>query len=70
MSNTLLLVFWILKEANAMLITKDFDGDGLSERIAVSVAAVSIITSPASNKDILGGKNYRSPEEFLKQFSR
>ncbi len=37
-------MFWILKEANAIVQSKDFDDDGESELLGVRVAAITILT--------------------------
>ena len=76
LAKTLVQVFWILKEADRILSAKDFDGDDVSEGLGISVAAITIMTSPGSKMDILshGRKDKNdadnSPETFLKEFSR
>ena len=49
--------------------SKDFDDDGSSEMLGVSVAAVTILTHKESDINILDGL-YATPEDFLKEFSR
>ena len=41
-------IFWIVKESNALLMSKDFDDDGRSERVGLSVDSLIIFTSPES----------------------
>ena len=57
------------KESNSLLISKDFDGDGLSERIGISVSTIIVLTSDKSKGNYLVG-DFESPETFLRKFSR
>ena len=68
--DTLAQVFWIVKEADAIFQEKDFDGDGVIERLGVSVAAVTILSHLDSDTNILDSDAYATPEDFLKEFSR
>ena len=57
------------KEADALFQTEDFDEDGNSECIGLTVSEITIFKSEASNVNLLTGK-YSIPEDFLKRFSR
>ncbi len=69
-ADTLLQVFWIIKESNAVFQSKDFDDDGVSEQLGISLAAVTILSDANSDINILDAASYPTPEDFLKEFSR
>ena len=67
--DTILQMMWHLKEANNLLMTKDFDDDGVSECIGITVSEITIFKSEESTVNLLTG-DYNTPEDFLKRFSR
>ena len=65
-NRTLRLIFWLIKESNFLLQSANFFG----KSVGIELSAVSILTADSSDKSILSGMNYSTPEDFLKQFSR
>ena len=66
---TVLLMLWHLKEANSLFSNKDFDDNGQSECIGLTVSEITIFESDQSPVNLLTG-HYAVPEDFLKRFSR
>ena len=56
-------ILWLAKEANAMLMSKDFDDDGRSERIGLNVDTIIIHTSERSKV----GQKRRGREHHLRK---
>jgi len=67
--STLIQLLWHVKEANKKWATLDLDSDRHSDCLRLSVAEITIFTSPDSSVNLLTG-SYLHPEDFLKRFSR
>ena len=48
---------------------EDFDNDGTSECIGLTVSEITIFQEPENPVNLLNG-NFQIPEDFLKKFSR
>ena len=74
MNNILILVLISyclpnFQEADSLFQSEDFDEDGNSECIGLTVSEITIFKSEESSVNLLTGK-YSVPEDFLKRFSR
>ena len=58
-----------VREANILMRRQDFDRDGVADCVGVHVAGIGVITDNTSHTNLLSG-SYRSPEEYLRRFSR
>jgi len=67
--NTVMLMLWHVKEANRFFAVADFDSDGVSDCVRLTVGEITIFTEENSTANLLAG-HFPVPEDFLKRFSR